>query len=207
MLSSLIPSLSSLCRPSWDTLIHPLHSAFDLAARLILCFRRSFSCHSWHASLPGSQFRKHKLLGFMFFFPFLVWRLLWRTLDITCFALDGKSLYFSSMSCFQWWADGCTYFFWYLRAFLFTSFALLCCGYFFLVDSSYFIYLVDGTSRGYTMPTYGVVILVCIFFFLSRYLLPLVSFLLDIYEYMYTLRTLVLVRCSGISSRLSNDDC
>lgn len=57
------------------------------------------------------------------------------------------------------------------------------------------------------MPTYGVVILVCIFFFLSRYFLPLVSFLLDIYEYMYTLRTLVLVRCSGISSRLSNDDC
>lgn len=26
--------------------------------------------------------------------------------------------------------------------------------FFFLVDSSYFIYLVDGTSRGYTMPTY-----------------------------------------------------
>jgi len=154
MLSSLIPSLSSLCRPSWDTLIHPLHSAFDLAARLILCFRRSFSCHSWYASLPGSQFRKHKLLGFMFFSPFLVWRLPWRTLDITCFALDGKSLYFSSMSCFQWWADGCTYFFGVYEPFC-SLLSLFCVVvFFFLVDSSYFIYLVDGTSRGYTMPTY-----------------------------------------------------
>jgi len=57
------------------------------------------------------------------------------------------------------------------------------------------------------MPGYGVVILVCIFFSVPLFFSPLVSFVLDIYKYMYTLRTLVLVRCSGISSRLSNDDC
>lgn len=40
-----------------------------------------------------------------------------------------KSFYFSSISCFRWWTDGCTYFFFGVH--FSTSFALLCCDYFF----------------------------------------------------------------------------